>query len=223
MPKPEEIDAVLGDEQKPEEKPSEVSVEEYRKAVQNYENLRSMSDRKDAELARLRKLELEKDKKPEPKQVEVDDDLDDILSNSDKLKEKLISMGFAPIEEVEASVTKRVNLENQIQKLQSDIKKATTDMPFVNERAIFDKIQEKRGNLSVSEAIQLLYPAQLANYQKNNDIPETDGGGRTIKTTAITQTNDDAPVKRGFRPGTDFRDFITQRASKTINESLAGK
>ncbi len=226
MPNDKEIDEVLGEENgkkteeiKNDEKPSDstVSVEEYRKVVQNYENLRSLSDRKDAELARLRQVT------KVPKKVEpVEEDEDEEPDEETRLRDRLIAMGFAPKEEVEKEVEKRVAIENQIKTLQEDIKDAVKNMSFVNERAVFDKINEKKGNLSVKEAIQLLYPTQLSKYQSSDDLVETDFGGRTIKVSP-EETSSEAPVKRGFAKGSDFRDSIMKRVTNTVQKELAGK
>lgn len=215
----EEKDALLSETGEPEEK-KEVSVEEYAKIAESYANLRTLENRRDKEIKDLRDKVLKYEAKPaktesEEEEAEVDED--------EVLKQKLIKFGFAPKEDVEKEVEKRMNLLEHTKSLQSEVKSAISKFPFVKESDLLDYIQEKKGALSVSEAIQLKYRKEMAAFEAANgdssDIPETDTGGRTIQVKVAPSTGDDTPMRRGIPKGFSITDMIANSLSKNVDKN----
>jgi hypothetical protein len=113
--------------------------------------------------------------------------------------------------DLEAKVERKIRLESQTKQLIADIAEAKK-LPYVKEKEVLALIDSKKGNLSVKEALMLLYPQGTT---KSVDEPiETDGGGRTIKTDSSSV--DYKSVKMGFKG--NFSDFISNRLQKRADE-----
>ncbi len=216
----EEKNALLSETGASDEEKKEVSVEDYAKIAESYANLRTLENRRDKEIKELR----EKVAKYEIKPAKVESEEEETQPDEDEvLRQKLIKFGFAPKEDVEKEVEKRMNLLEHTKSLQSEVKSAITKFPFVKESDLLDYIQEKKGALSVSEAIQLKYRKEMAAFEAANGDDsgtlETDAGGRTIAVKVAPSTGDETPMRRGIPKGFSITDMIANSLSKNVDKN----
>lgn len=221
MPTPEEIDSIIGAEPNADTTESaeeEVDPTEYRKLAESYQNVRSLSDRKDNELHQLRKKvkELESpSSKATPLDSENDDDEDEVL------RAKLIKFGFVSKEEAREQVEKEMKLMDKVTNLKKEVTTATETYPFVKEGELLTFISERGGYLSVDEAIRLKYAKELAVYSsKGSSVPTTDSGGRTLATRpTITSFDEEKPKRQGLLKGDTVQDWIARRFSQEVDKA----
>lgn len=224
MPTPEEIAALTGDNQienpvTPEE-PAVVPREEYEKVVNQYDNIRSLESRRDNELHDLREKvkkyenDKEEEQAPDSKVVFEDDEEDEVL------KARIKKLGFVPQDEVDKQVERQLKLKERVETLQNQMKDTISKMPFVKESDVLSFIKGK-GDLTVEQAIQLLYPKELESYNRsktNEEVVETDNGGRTLNIRPTISKNDDVPTRQGFGKQS-FSNFLSNRLEKNVQEA----
>jgi hypothetical protein len=187
------------------DEPKTVPIEEYQKVVKMHENIQSLSDRKDKELHELRE---------KVKNIENEDNFEE---DDEVLKSKLIKMGFVASDKVDEQVERQLSFREKVEKLRNDLTETVTKMPFVDGSKVLDFIKVK-GNLTVSEAVQLLYPKELESFNKSEDITPhiIDAGGRTLNNTSIQVDNPDTVTRRGIPKGSNLVDFISNRIESAV-------
>jgi len=223
MPKPEEVDALLGDkkEEKEIEKPDTpvepvvVPKEEYEKIASQYDNIRSLHDRQDNELHELReKVKKYEANVEEKSKVVLEDDEED-----EALKARIKKLGFVSQDEADKQVERQLKLRERVDSLQNKMKETIEKMPFVKESEVLNFIKDK-GSLTIDDAVKLMYPSELEAYKKskgNEEVVQTDSGGRTIAIKSV-ESKDDAPVKVGWGRRS-FAEVLAQRIEKNVQEA----
>lgn len=229
MPTPEEVAALGGESPaaKPsvseDSKPEPVSPEDYNKAVQNYENLRSLESKRDKEIHDLR----EENRRLKENPSKDNDDVDQEEDNA--LKERMTRLGFIPAQDIDKEVERKLTLQQTVTTLKTDLEKAMADYPFVDGKEVLSFIGEKGGKLTIAEALQLKYGSQIAEFEakKGTDpsVPHTDAGGRTISVESTPVGTSNAEPKRG-RPGgrsVPFGNWFSESVDKAIKEASGSK
>ncbi len=214
MPTKEEIDALVDDKSTEVTKEVEkktVSEEDYKDAVaghgqidyeKQYKELRKLEAKREKELHELR----EKAKLLDA--VQEDEEEDGPKGLTEEQIQKKIDEGIAQADRARS--------------LQITLQSAVSKYQFVDEAETLAFIKEKGGKLTVQEAITLKYPNELLAYQRshsNDDISESDSGGRTI-TTKQNDSEERGELKQGFPIRAHDDNGMQRFIGKRITENL---
>lgn len=227
MPTQEEIDKLAGDSPAapgtPSDQKPQVTEEDYRKAVEQKDEAVKFAKRRDDEIHTLRKENEELRKGITPRKSEViEDEEEDKGSVAEQVAAEIKKQEARIAETVESKMT----VMGQAQKLQKDMEKAVSDMPFINPAELL-AFMGQRGSITLDEAIALRYAKELTTFKKQPEIPETDRGGRTLAVSA-SRPSDAGVVEKAMPYPMDlrsnsrnFRSFVADSLQKAA-DNLAG-